>query len=265
MRIALALSMILAAIGPAGGSQAADNGSVRVLQWKSLHCTNAATIGGIVENTLRAPVHVSMWIDREASSGDWERFVDDIFADHPTKTVRVLKVPAGTRQEVMWRTPSWRPDGRLPNGRYRLMIQYSPRWGPPYRMASVPFTVSPAGCQVPSERAVDVGTLVSHARSFNGQEVIVTADLLAGEGVIINVFQEPKGSDPLQVWVDLTAVKPSALFRDAMTLMKKGTVRATLRAKFFGSQDFEFGHMNCCRFRLDVSELLAVAPVTKSR
>jgi hypothetical protein len=112
--------------------------------------------------------------------------------------------------------------------------------------------------------------LVRNPDQYDGKLVTVTAMIAAGpEGSIFHDNAcEASPSEP-----DLFAVVAfsqenykfgSPIDKRLRTLLKKSPARVTVVGRFVDGKDQPFGHLNCCRYKLEVQELLVVERVSQA-
>jgi len=113
---------------------------------------------------------------------------------------------------------------------------------------------------------IDRQALLAHWRDYQGQEVIVSGLVVFGEGAIMYLPRRPElpirdGPDQTEAMFVIPSISmeqnPGKLELDYLKYPGDGVV-ARLRGRFVGAATRTFGHQNCCRFRLEVSQVLSL-------
>jgi hypothetical protein len=109
----------------------------------------------------------------------------------------------------------------------------------------------------PTIKVVTLESLSASPKKYDGQEVIVAARVLRGEGLYVMM---PNEKDMMWVFLkDSLSKSPSPTdTRFIQRLRERPNAIAMLRGHFFGGTDSRFGHQSCCRFKLEVDEVLSV-------
>jgi hypothetical protein len=116
------------------------------------------------------------------------------------------------------------------------------------------------GQSVESVRQED---LVAHYERYNGSRVVVSGEVISGEGTVMYLPGGPTDSGaPAGMVISFTEAlskKPGVLEkRFIKALRKTGRVNATLSGRFEGAPDRRWGHQACCRFRLQVERVISL-------
>jgi hypothetical protein len=112
----------------------------------------------------------------------------------------------------------------------------------------------------PTLQVVTLESLVSSPARYNGREITVAVRIIQGEGLMV-ILPARRGGMEEVMWVDLAkAVEESTRPADigfVELLRKRSMVVAILRARFTAASTRQFGHQGCCRYKLEVVEVLS--------
>src|SRR5690348_10341989 len=111
---------------------------------------------------------------------------------------------------------------------------------------------------------VQLDELVQRYDQYNGKQLIIGGEVLAGPEMTVMVLPgPPKNSGRANLMIitlsDEIAHNPGALEKRFIRLLKKThNVDAVLQGRFEAAPDRRFGHQSCCQFRLEVSRVVAI-------
>jgi hypothetical protein len=93
-----------------------------VLDLQDSYCPNSPVVSLRIKNPATEPIEVSLMVDKRTKSGEWERFVTDMFADSAYPLPKTV-VTLGSHAElaVQWRPPKWMTREPLGAGSYRIV------------------------------------------------------------------------------------------------------------------------------------------------
>lgn len=111
--------------------------------------------------------------------------------------------------------------------------------------------------------------LLSRWSRYQGQDVVVGGLVVFGEGAIMYLPRLPDLPIGDTDKTEAMSVIPSIAMErnpgrlELEYLKYAGTTAVVLlRGRFTGAQTRQFGHQNCCRFRLEITEVLSVRGAT---
>jgi hypothetical protein len=114
--------------------------------------------------------------------------------------------------------------------------------------------------------------LVRHPDQYGGKIVTVSTMLSSSkEGSILYDDACKASPSETDVIADLVFSKGNYSFGSTLDkklhalLKKEGQARVSIVALFVDARERTFGHLNCCRYRLEVQQLLAVDRVRQTR
>lgn len=117
---------------------------------------------------------------------------------------------------------------------------------------------------------VDRQALLSNWRTFQGRDIIVSGVVVVGEGALMYLPQLPERPyNGRSVGTESMAIVPSLGMRETPGPLERAyldrgekAVWAKLRGRFDGAEKGQFGHMNSCRFQLELKHVIALRPAT---
>ena len=115
---------------------------------------------------------------------------------------------------------------------------------------------------VPTLQIVTLESVIASPQAFSGKEVVVAARVMRDEGFYIVLPAASLATTEL-MFVEFTGESTKSnrptWARLLRTLKTQPNAIAVLRGRIRWSASPRFGHLNCCRFQLDVTEVLSTS------
>lgn len=127
--------------------------------------------------------------------------------------------------------------------------------------------VVPSGCvqQPKDEAAQRLEEVIQDYSSYAERDVVVQELFNGGEGIVINVPDDPTATEIEQVAVRLAVPAAERGTEEELYVREMRTnrfVRATVRGRLHRADQRVFGHLACCRYELEVRKVLSVETST---
>ena len=116
---------------------------------------------------------------------------------------------------------------------------------------------------LPALHVVSLETLAANYREYDGKDIVVAGIVIVGpESMFMAMPITSPRSEQEAMWVQMSSAlarKPGRLETEYLRQQKAGgLITAILRGRFEGSDRRAFGHLICCRFKLEVTKVLSV-------
>jgi hypothetical protein len=116
---------------------------------------------------------------------------------------------------------------------------------------------------LPSLHVIPPESLPTNYKGFDGKEIVVAGVVIIGpESMFMAVPTTSRPSEQDLMWVQMSsalAKNPGPLEAEYLRRQRtRGLVTAILRGRFQGADRRMFGHQYCCRFNLEITQVLSV-------
>jgi len=122
-----------------------------------------------------------------------------------------------------------------------------------------------AQAKAPIPEKISLCELVRHPSNYNGKTLVFTATYAAGPEGSLFLDDACKKSSPEEDVIalatsNMTTYKLNSPLNKKLQQLTKKRIRVQMTAVglFIDGKTRVFGHMNCCRFKIEVQQLLAV-------
>jgi len=117
-----------------------------------------------------------------------------------------------------------------------------------------------------SLKEIGICQLVGSPEIYNGKTIIIRATYggsIEGSIVFDQACKKTSSEDNVIALATFSSDygRGTAIDKKFKMLLKKGfDVRLTAKATFFDGKTRVFGHLNCCRYKIEIQELITVEP-----
>jgi hypothetical protein len=116
--------------------------------------------------------------------------------------------------------------------------------------------------KLPILQVVTLESLAANPQAYEGKEIVVAGVVIFGpeSSFMAMPIPSPPGQQEA-MWVQMPlqlARTGGPLEKEYLRLQRTASAAAILRGRFQGRERRVFGHLNCCRFQLEITKVLSV-------
>jgi hypothetical protein len=123
-----------------------------------------------------------------------------------------------------------------------------------------------ATADLPILPVVTLESLTAKPADYSGREIVVAGIVLFGEGAIMYLPIATPSGQAESMWVEMPMCVPKPNPRLEFEYLRlgeqEGGAIAVLSGRFETSGRLGFGHLNQSRFKLEITEVLSVGPIS---